>query len=77
MRAGKPWRDPTFFAFVLFGVALLCGGLLCHAKAVTLDPRSASAPLFGAPAASFVAPIYGELKPSDDPFAHPRPPMKF
>ncbi|NUQ00525.1 MAG: hypothetical protein HUU35_11790 [Armatimonadetes bacterium] len=50
--AAIPWRDPTFFAFVLLGVVLLCSGALCQTKArtdhgpaklpatVTVPPRS-------------------------------------
>ena len=27
------WRDPTFYIFLLFGVVLLCSGLLCRKQA--------------------------------------------
>lgn len=30
---GPCWRDPTFYAFLLFGVMLLSFGLLCQKQA--------------------------------------------
>ncbi len=34
-RSAPPWRDPTFYGFILFGVVLLCTGLLCRVKAAS------------------------------------------
>ena len=34
----QAWRDPTFYAFALVGLILLCASLLCSAKAQTAQP---------------------------------------
>jgi hypothetical protein len=33
--AARPWRDPGFYGFVLFAIALLCSSLLCLGEART------------------------------------------
>lgn len=38
-KSGRPWGDPSFFGFILLGIALLCTGMLCKAKARHFNPR--------------------------------------
>ena len=41
----QPWRDPAFYGFLLFGVALLSGAFACNVQARTEPARSHARPV--------------------------------
>jgi len=41
----QPWRDPAFYGFLLFGLALLSGSFACVAQARTEQTRPRTRPV--------------------------------
>ncbi|MBI2298833.1 MAG: hypothetical protein HYU66_07780 [Armatimonadetes bacterium] len=38
MRPATAWRDPAFYAYLLFGLLLLCSSLACRVRAAQSGP---------------------------------------